>query len=328
VIVSRTPFRVSFLGGGSDLRAYYARRPGAVIAMAIGRYMYVTVNRRFDDTIRVAYTKTEIVEHVDHLQHDLIREALKLTGVTRGIEVTTIADAPAGIGLGSSSTLTVGVLNALHAFKGEYASPEQLAREACDIEIARLGHPIGKQDQYIAAYGGLHRFRFDADETVSVDPVVCPRQLRETLVGQLLLFYTGISRDAGGVLHDARRRIGTNGHTQKAMDALVDLVDVFHGQIAAHDLTRVGTLLHRGWVLKKRMSPGVSNQTLDGFYEAARTAGAVGGKIAGAGGGGCLLLWVPAKAQRQVRRVMTRLGLREIPLAYEPHGSRLVYLGG
>ena len=327
MIVSRTPFRVSFIGGGSDLAAYYRRRPGAVVAMAIARYMYVAVNRRFDDTIRVSYTRTEIVERVQDLHHDLIREAMKRTGVTSGVEIVTIGDVPAGTGLASSSSLTVGVLHALYAFRGQSVTAERLAQEACEIEIERLGRPIGKQDQYIAAYGGFQHLRFNSDETVAVDPVVCTTETRQRLVSELMLFYSGIQRDSTGVLADARRQIEGNGQTQTSMDRLVDLVPDFTEALASGDLEGIGALLHRGWLLKKQMSRLVSNADLERFYAASRRAGAKGGKVSGAGGGGCLLLVVPPESQGRVRRAMARHGLQQIPVGYEHQGSRLVYVG-
>ena len=328
MIVSRTPYRISFVGGGSDLAAYYRRRPGAVIAMAISRYMYVAVNKRFDDSIRVSYTRTEIVNNVNQLKHDLIREAMKRTGVTSGVEITTIGDIPAGIGLASSSSLTVGVLNALYAYQGRYITADRLAEQACEIEIERLKRPIGKQDQYIAAFGGFQHFRFNGDETVAVNPIVCSADARARLIGDLMLFYSGIQRNSADVLTDARRQIASNGHTQIALDRLVDLVGEFMDAVSTERLARLGPLLHKGWLLKKKMSRLVSNADLDRFYAAARRAGATGGKVAGAGGGGCLLLMVPKRTQARVRKTMTGLGLTEIPLGYEHQGSRLVYVGG
>jgi D-glycero-alpha-D-manno-heptose-7-phosphate kinase len=328
MIVSRTPYRVSFVGGGSDLAAYYQRRPGAVVSMAIARYMYVAVNKRFDDSIRVSYTQTEIVDHVDDLKHDLIREAMKRTGVTSGVEITTIGDIPAGTGLASSSSLTVGVLNALYAYRGKYVTADRLAEEACEIEISRLGRPIGKQDQYIAAFGGFQHFRFNGDETVAVNPVVCAPGARERLLASLMLFYSGMQRNSADVLTDARRQIARNGHAQGALDQLVGLVDDFKRVVSSDDIAKVGPLLHRGWLLKKRMSRFVSNGRIERLYAAARKAGATGGKVSGAGGGGCLLLVVPPKRHERVRRALGRFGLTEIPMGYEHQGSRLVYLGG
>jgi D-glycero-alpha-D-manno-heptose-7-phosphate kinase len=327
VIISRTPFRVSLAGGGSDIREYYRNRPGNVVTLAINRYMYVTVNRRFDENIRVSYTRTEIVEHLDDLQHDLIREALRMVGFTQGIEVTTVADLPAGIGLGSSSTLVVGVLNALYALKGEWHSPADLADRACEIEIRILGRPIGKQDQYIAAFGGLSDISFLPDERVSVHPIICPVEIRQQLVQQLMLFYTGIRRDAGAVLDEAKTGLAAKSDAYHAVDGLVALAaEVRAGLVAGH-VDAVGELLDRSWTLKKRMSSKVSNGHLDGLYEKAREAGAEGGKVAGAGGGGCLLLVVKPSVQDRVREAMLGAGLREITFSLEPEGSRIIHYG-
>lgn len=323
MIISRTPFRVSLAGGGSDLAAYYRHRPGCVISLAMNRYMYVTVNKRFDDTIRVSYTRTEIVDHLDDLQHDLVRESMRLVGLTKGLEVTTIADLPAGIGLGSSSSLTVGLLNALYTLKGEWHSPADLAERACAIEIDVLKHPIGKQDQYIAAYGGFCEIRFLPDDTVSVHPIVCPRERRDELVAQLMLFYTGVSRNANTVLEEARQRMIDGG--QAPVDGLVAFADQMRTAIQAGAVQRVGELLDASWALKKQMASNVSNHHLDRFYECARRAGATGGKISGAGAGGCLLLFVPADRQAAVRETMCAAGLKEVAFTFEPEGSRIVH---
>jgi D-glycero-alpha-D-manno-heptose-7-phosphate kinase len=328
MIISRTPFRVSLVGGGSDLRQYYHARPGSVVAMAINRYMYVTVNKRFDSSIRVSYTKTEIVRRVEDLQHDLIREAMRVVGITGGVEVTTIADLPAGIGLASSSTVTVGVLNALHAYLGRHVSAEELARQACDIEIAVLGKPIGKQDQYIAAYGGFQHIRFNPDETVEVNPIICSKEASQSIMSRLLLFYTGVQRSASSVLRHAKRRMTTNGHVKIAMDQLVWLSEELRCQLLHNETIQLGEILDRAWELKKRMASSVTNGSLDSYYTKARQAGAEGGKILGAGAGGCLLVCVPYKFQSRVRRTMLRTGLTEIPFAMEPEGTKIIYVGG
>jgi D-glycero-alpha-D-manno-heptose-7-phosphate kinase len=325
VIISRTPFRVSLAGGGSDLAEYYRRKGGNVVSMTINHYMYVTVNRRFDDSIRVSYTSTEIVDRLDDLQHDLIRECLRVVGLTSGIEVTTIADLPAGIGLGSSSSLTVGTLNALYALKGEWRSPDDLARSACEIEIDILRHPIGKQDQYIAAFGGLCDIYFQPDDTVLVHPVVCPPGRRQDLVDQLMLFYTGQSRSAASVLREARQRMIANGEATSVMDGIVALAADVRKAILNGGVGRVGEILDRSWVLKKQMASNVSNAHLDELYELARESGATGGKVSGAGGGGCLLLFVPRPCQARVRGAMTSAGLREVVFTFEPEGSRIVH---
>lgn len=327
MIISRTPFRVSLAGGGSDLAAYYERRPGNVVTMAMNRYMYVTANRRFDDSIRVSYTQTEIVDHVDDLRHDLIREAMKMAGVTKGVEITTIADLPAGIGLGSSSTLTVGVLNALYAMRGEWRTAADLAREACEIEIDVLGKPIGKQDQYIAAYGGLQDVHFLPDGSVTVHPVICTAAARDRLVRDLLLFYTGVHREAGVVLSEARRRIAGSPNTRDAVDGLVSIAGKVRDALATGRVNRIGALLDESWGLKKQMADNVSNGHLDGLYEAARAAGAEGGKIAGAGGGGCLLLFARPRHHAATRAAMARAGMREVPFRLEPEGTRIIHYG-
>lgn len=325
MIISRTPFRISLVGGGSDLAEYYRHRPGRVVTMAINRYMYVTVNRRFDDSIRVSYTQTEIVDRVDDLQHDLIREAMKMTGVQRGVELTTIADLPAGIGLGSSSALTVGVLNALYTYRGDRRSPEELAKRACQIEIEVLKRPIGKQDQYIAAFGGLQDVTFNSDETVTVNPVLCTLAQREGLVKRMMLFYTGMHREAGSVLGEARKRLEGDGHARTNVDGLVALTEPVRQAIAEGKFSRIGKVLDKSWKLKKQMASSVSNGRLDELYERAMAAGAEGGKVAGAGGGGCLFLFVKPSARARVRAAMVKSGLRDVPIGFELEGSRIIH---
>jgi D-glycero-alpha-D-manno-heptose-7-phosphate kinase len=325
VIISRTPFRVSLFGGGSDFREYYRRTPGAVLTLAIDRYMYVTVNKRFDDTIRVSYTKTEIVPRLKDLQHELIREAMRVAGVTKGVEITTIADLPAGIGLASSSVLTVGVLNALFAYRGRFVSAGELAALACKIEIDILGRPIGKQDQYIAAHGGFQFVRFYGDERVTVEPMYCRPETARAVVEQLMLFYTGMHRAAGSVLAQAKKRMTTRVSTQDALDSLVAIAEQQRGRVAGNDPTGIGSALHEAWQLKKQMATRVSSSRLDAWYDRGRKAGATGGKIVGAGGGGCLLLSVPEAARAKVRKAMAASGLREIPFALEPGGTTIIH---
>jgi D-glycero-alpha-D-manno-heptose-7-phosphate kinase len=328
VIISRTPFRVSLVGGGSDLRQYYRAKPGSVVAMAIKQYMYVTVNRRFDSTIRVSYTKTEIVKRAADLEHALIREALKMVGLKGGVEITTIADLPAGIGLASSSTVTVGVLNALYAHSGRHVSAEELARQACEIEIEVLKKPIGKQDQYVAAYGGFQHVRFNPDETVEVNPIICSLEASRSLMSRMLLFYTGIQRSADSVLSEAKKRINSNGHVKATMDQMVWLSEELRSELLRNETANVGQILARAWELKKQMGSRVTNGRLNRFYRLAQRAGAEGGKVLGAGGGGCLLLYVQPRAQARVRRTMREAGLVEVPFAMEPEGSKIIYVGG
>jgi len=328
VIISRTPFRVSLVGGGSDLRDYYRVRPGSVVAMAIKRYMYVTVNKRFDSTVRVSYTKTEIADRASDLQHDLIRESLNTVGIKGGVEITTIADLPAGIGLASSSTVTVGVLNALYAFTGRHVSAEELAQRACEIEIEVLGKPIGKQDQYLAAYGGFQHVRFNPDESVEVNPIICSSEATQQVLSRLMLFYTGIQRSASSILSEAKKRINGNGHVKASLDQMVWLAEELRCQLLRNETTQVGPVLARAWELKKQMGSRVTNGILDTYYQKALRAGAEGGKVLGAGGGGCLLLHVQPRVQPKVRRAMQRAGLTEVPFAMEPEGSKIIYVGG
>jgi D-glycero-alpha-D-manno-heptose-7-phosphate kinase len=322
VIISRTPFRVSFAGGGTDLRAFYQHEPGAVISTTINKYMYLTVNERFDHTVRVSYSKTEIVETAEAVEHPLVRQALRQAGITNGIEVTSISDIPAGTGFGSSSSFTVGLLNALYAYTGTYAPPERLAQEACHIEIDLVGEPIGKQDQYIAAYGGMQYIRFNPDESVFVDPVVCSAELKDVLNNRLLLFYTGITRSASEILTEQKKE--TKGKLE-FLRTMAHLAGEMRRVLQeGRDLDEFGELLHEGWMLKRELATGITNELIDSAYERARTAGALGGKILGAGGGGFLLVYA---RERSHPRIKNALGdLREIPFDLEPQGTKIVHV--
>jgi D-glycero-alpha-D-manno-heptose-7-phosphate kinase len=321
VIISRTPFRISFVGGGTDLAAFYQRRPGAVVSTAIDKYMYVTVNRYFDDSIILKYRRTELVKRVADIRHPILRECLRLVGIDRGVEITSMADVVAGTGLGSSSSFTVGVLHALHAFKGEYRTAEELAREACAIEISRLKEPIGKQDQYIAAYGGFQSIEFMPDETVRVDPIVLGAKTRAALAERSMLLYSGVTRRAGPVLRRFRAKFEVK---DRQMTRLRDLAYEAREALRAGDVDGIGEMLHEGWNLKKGIAGGISNPSIDRAYAAARAAGAAGGKILGAGGGGFLLLFAPPAKRRAVLRALP--SWREIPFGLEPEGSKIVYV--
>jgi D-glycero-alpha-D-manno-heptose-7-phosphate kinase len=322
MIISRTPFRISFVGGGTDIAEFYKRRPGAVVSTAIDKYIYVTVNRYFhEDLIILKYSRTELVGRVADIRHPILRECLKLVGIERGIEITSMADIVGGTGLGSSSSFTVGVLHALHAFKGEYRTAEELAREACRIEIEVLKEPIGKQDQYIAAYGGFQSIEFMPDETVRVDPIVLNEKTRAALAASALLLYTGVTRKAGPVLRRVRAKFEAK---DRQMTRQRDLAYEAREALRDGDAEGLGEMLHEGWMIKKGMASGVSSPAIDRAYAAARAAGAVGGKILGAGGGGFLLLYAPPAKRRAVRRVLS--SWREIPFGLEPEGSKIVYV--
>ncbi len=285
--------------------------------------MYIVVNKRFDDSIRISYSKTEIVEDVEQIQHQIVREALRLTGITRGIEIVSIADIPAGTGLGSSSSFTVGLLNALYAYKGVLKSAEELAKEACHIEIDALGEPIGKQDQYITTYGGLRYIQFNPDGTVFTKPIIYKSQSRGELSQNLLLFYTGDTREAKGILREQKVNMAQGDKLEllkRMRDMAVELKNHLNNNPSPDIL---GRFLHQGWLLKKQLSTGISNDKIDSYYEKALGAGAVGGKILGAGGGGFLLLYCPKEKQPQVKEA---LNLRQLDFSLEPEGSKIIYV--
>ncbi|MCH8863996.1 MAG: GHMP kinase [Chloroflexi bacterium] len=323
MIITRTPFRLSFAGGGTDLADFYRLKTGAVVSTAIDKYMYIVVNRRFDDSIRVSYSRTEIVNSVDELRHPIARECLKLVGITRGIEIVSIADIPAGAGLGSSGSFTVGLLNALYAYRGVLKSAEDLAQEACRIEIEIIGEPVGKQDQYIAAYGGFRHIQFNADDTVFTEPIIWSKKNRAELNRNLLLLYTGDKRPASHILKEQKentRQADSMACLEKMRDMALDLRERLNNK-AAPDI--LGETMHRGWVLKKQLASRISNTRLDGYYEKALGAGALGGKVSGAGGGGFLLLYCPGDRRAAVKEA---LGLKEQSFSFEPEGSKIIYV--
>jgi D-glycero-alpha-D-manno-heptose-7-phosphate kinase len=321
VIITRTPLRISFNGGGTDLASFYREHDGgAVVSAAIDRFIHVLVNEKFDRSIRVAYSKTENVDRLDDLQHELVREAMRITGVHEALEIHTIADIPGeGTGLGSSSTLTVGLLNALYAFSGRLKDAEELAREAAHIEIDVLGGTLGKQDHYIAAYGGIHEFDFRPDDSVRVTPLPLSRADREALSDHLSLFYTGVTRRAEGILKDQ------NARTTENKDALVkmrDLVGPTRDAILGANWPELGRRLDEGWQLKRGLSAGISNPQIDGWFAAAKAAGAFGGKVTGAGGGGFLLLVHPPERSRQIAAALSPM--TRLPVRITSEGSRIL----
>ena len=321
MIVVRTPLRISFLGGGTDFPEHYRKHGGAVLSTAIDKYIYVIVKQRFDHKVYVNYSKKEIVESITELEHELVREAMRVTEVEHGVEITTLADVPSsGTGLGSSSSVTVGLLQALYAFRGHLVTAETLARQACEIEIERCGKPSGVQDQYIAAYGGLRELLFQDDDTVSVTDIGLGQEMLLRLNRNLMLFYTHLTRPSASVLTEQRDNIGER---RASLVGLRDLALQARDCLKSDDLTAFGELLHQGWELKKGLASGVTNITIDEHYRAAREAGALGGKISGAGGGGFLLLYCPLASQDDVRNALS--SLRELPFAFERDGSRVVF---
>lgn len=319
MIITQTPLRISLLGGGTDFPDFYRREEGCVLSTAIDKYIFVIIKARFDDLIRVGYTRTEMVESVDQIQHDLVREALRLTGIERGVEIATMADIPSqGTGLGSSSTVTVGLLNAMYVYLNDARPAAELARQACAIEIERLGRPIGRQDQYIAAFGGLRFLRFRPDG-VEVETIRLPDGVRHTLSQNLLLFYTGQTREAHTILAAQRENIPRRMDVLRELKALAE-----EGRrlLLAEQLDDLGRLLHTGWQLKQKLAAGISNGPIAEMYEAARRAGALGGKISGAGGGGFMLLYCPRANQEGLRAALR--SYRELPFHLEPDGSKVI----
>lgn len=321
MIITKTPLRISFLGGGTDFRPFFRQEEGWVLSSAIDKFIYVIIKARFDGKIRVGYTQTELVDHIDELHHELVRECLRKTGITQGVEIATMADIPSeGSGLGSSSTVTVGLLNAMYAFLNQPVTHEQLAREACEIEIDILGKPIGIQDQYIAAYGGQRFLHFGRTDDVAVTGLGLNETQIRKLNQNLLLFYTNIARKAESVLSEQMQQLDQRLDVLREMKGLALEARM---ALEAHEFDAFGRLLDQSWQLKKQLASRVSNSTIDDLYGAARAAGAIGGKITGAGGGGFLLLYCRPEAQDQVRNALA--ALRELPFRLEPDGSKVIF---
>ena len=325
MIISRTPIRISFVGGGTDIANFYHQYGGEVISTAIDKYISVCITREQNSQIAInTQDHQETVSNPAHIQHPLIREAIRKTGVTGGISVTVTSDVPSrGCGLGSSSALTVGLLNALYAYRGIEISVETLAQQACEIEIEHLNQPIGKQDQYIAVYGGLKRIQFNKDESVHTQDIPVTAETIARLEENFTLFYTGIQRRAETILHEQKRSA-----SPQTLLQMRDLVPAFYDVLVKGNrgdcLDEVGHLLHRTWQLKRSLCDSISNSVLDRIYEHAVAAGALGGKILGAGGGGCFLFYVPTERQGAVTAALSDLGLLPLTFHFEPQGSQII----
>jgi D-glycero-alpha-D-manno-heptose-7-phosphate kinase len=321
MIISQTPLRISFVGGGTDLRSFYQLEDGMVLSSAIDKYVYVIVKERFDDKIYINYSIKEIVSDVSEIQHQLVREAMKKVGVKRGVEITTLADVPSeGSGLGSSSSIIVGLLNALYNYAGMQVTLEQIAREACEIEIDICKKPIGKQDQYVAAYGGLNKITFHSDESVSVSRVPVFNTNLLILGSRLLLFYTNKTRNADVILKKQKQNTEDKREILRKMKNFVPRLE---RSLTNLNFNKLGKLLHENWLLKKSLVGSISNSEIDNMYNAAMDAGALGGKICGAGGGGFLLMYVPKAKQDNVRAALS--DYRELPFMLDSFGSRIIF---
>ena len=320
MIITQTPLRIGLLGGGTDLPGFYRENGGRVLNCALDKYIYVIVKQRFDDDIYVNYSKKEIVSRVEELEHELVREAMQMTGVTQGVEITTLADIPsAGSGLGSSSAVTVGLLHALFAYQGRQVSAAELAERACAIEIDRCGKPIGKQDQYIAAFGGIRDIRFGPGEEVVAEEVELGAADRRALQRQIMLFYTGITRSADTILAEQNARLDA---TRPQLGQLRDLAGFAAQRLRDGDVDAIGPALRESWEAKRKLAPGVSNGHIDAAVSRALEAGASGAKLTGAGGGGFLLVICPVEHQRAVRQSLA--DMRELPVKLDRLGSRVV----
>ena len=325
MIISKTPLRISFVGGGTDYKGFYKTHQGAVVSTSIDKYIYISVNKKFDNKIRVSYSKTENVDKVSEIEHPLVREALKMTKIDGGLEITSIADIPSsGTGLGSSSSFLVGLLNALYAYKGIHVPRERLAKEACKIEIDLLKEPVGKQDQYIASYGGLEYILFNPNETVFVNPIICKEKTKQSLQKNLLLLYTGITRRANTVLKEQNHTIKES-NKQRILIEMAKLAEKLQLSLVKNDLDSFGALLHQNWLLKKQLAERISSPEIDSWYDIGLKNGALGGKILGAGGGGFLLFYANPSSQVKIKKALNNL--KALDFAFEPQGSQIIYVG-
>lgn len=325
LVLTRTPLRVSFAGGGTDLPDFYNLDYGAVFSAAVDKYIYVTVKRHsaiFNEPIRLNYSQTEQVNTIDEIKNNIARECLRMLEIEPPIYISTVGDMPASTGMGGSSSFTVGLLNALHAFRGERVTPGQLAEEACHIEMDILKEPIGKQDQYAAAFGGMNLFRFQPGGAVTVEPQRVRNGAVEHLFGNLMMFWTSHQRPASSVLVEQKAKTSGNLDTLRQMrDYAFMLQEVFSEPVV--DIERFGAVLHSGWEMKRSLASRVSNDEINRNYDLAKQAGAEGGKLCGAGGGGFLMFAVKPERRESVRRALSHLPY--VPIGYEVHGSRLLH---
>lgn len=320
MIIVQTPLRISFFGGGTDFPDYFMSEGGCVLSSAINKFIFVTIKERFDDKLRIGYTRTEIVDQVDDVNHELIREALRKTGVSKGVEIITMGDIPAGSGLGSSSTVTVGALHAMHAYQDKLVPKEQLAQEACDIEVNVLNKPIGYQDQYIAAFGGLRFIEFTRNGKVLTEIVNLDPEIQSRLSENILLFFTGVTRKSESILTEQKENISSR---LPVLRKLKEMAHQARESLCTGNIDDIGYLLHESWQLKKQLANGISNNELEDSYQKALNAGAYGGKVTGAGGGGFLMLYCPVEKRDRVRSALSQL--RELPFHLERDGSKVIF---
>jgi len=326
MIVTRTPLRISIACGGSDLPSYYRRFGGELISAAIDKYVFIGINKRFRDQYLIKYSKYEEVCTIDEINHPIVREALRLHEVGPAIEIVSMADIPAGTGLGSSGSFTVGLLRALYAMQRCPVTAEQVASEACRIEIDLLRQAVGKQDQYIASYGGITHFRFNPDDTVDVSPLHISNATLSDLEENLLLFFTGYSRAATDILNDQNQRTAqSDGEMLENLHFTKEIGLQIMEALEAGETERFGALMHEHWLNKQRRSSNMSNNAINRWYNVGRDSGAVGGKMVGAGGGGFLLFYTHNRTQ--LRKAMKLEGLPEVPFRFDHDGSMTIVRG-
>ncbi len=324
MIITRTPFRISFAGGGSDLPSFYRQEPGAVLSTTIDKYMYIVIHPFFNgDKIQLKYSKTELVDHISNINHPIFKEVLGMYDL-KGVDVNSIADIPAGTGMGSSSSFTVGLINAVRAYIGKFSSAEKLASLACEIEINRVGSPIGKQDQYAAAYGGLNYVTFNPDDSVKVEKVLLKSNIKQELEDNLLLIYIGGKHSANEILTEQQQVLGSEEKFQ-VQKRMVKLADDLRKSLQQGNIEDFGNFLNEGWQLKRSLVKSISNDDIDNIYQRGIQSGALGGKLLGAGGAGFLLFYCPKEHQERFRHEMHNF--MEIKFAFDNFGSQVIYVG-
>lgn len=323
MIGTRTPFRISFAGGGSDFREFYRHTPGCVVSTAIDRYMYIFVHPFFDQKIQVKYSKTELVDTAEQVQHPIVRELLQQFGI-RSIDINSVGDIPAGTGLGSSSAFTVGLLHALYAYTSKYVSKDDLAKQACELEIDRLGDPIGKQDQYAVAHGGLNFITFYGNEAVNVEPIILPAEAQETLEQNIILFYLGAARDSREILVEQKKNLMSDTKARINVMQMTALAQQLRLSFQAGKIDELGLILDESWQRKKRLASTISNTQIDEYYERALGAGALGGKLLGAGGGGFLLFYCPQEKQSDLIAALPEL--RPMKFGFDTFGTKVIHV--
>ena len=323
MIITKTPFRVSFCGGGSDMANFYEKYGGCVLSTSINKYCYISIHPYFNENqTLLKYSENELVDSPDQIKHRIFRQVLTDMGI-HGVEISSTADIPGGTGLGSSSTFTVGLLNTLNCYKGKFVSKDKLAKLACEVEIEKLGNPIGKQDQYGAALGGLNFIKFNQDGSVSHEPILMEGKTYKKLQKNLLMFYTGTTRSANTILAEQTKNITSDDKARNLLK-MCGLAKDMKVALENNDISSFGKILDEGWQLKKELASGIANPAIDEAYEIAMKNGALGGKLLGAGGGGFLLFYCEEEKQDQLKKA---IGLRELDFSFERDGTSVIYIG-